>query len=224
MELRKQEAKLRQTMEDMTTRYARLKSFEWRYEFPEILDDNGRFLGFDCIIGNPPYGVSIQGEYRKTVEEKLKHVPDYEIYYFFISLGRNLLRDNGYLAYIIPNTWLFNQFAQSYRESLVEIDASKNYVWNIKELLDCTNIPIFEAATVRNVLVIMQKAMSPLAAYAIRTRVRFLEETAVRKRAGACSLIWWKEIRYPWTFMMSRKIFLRIGDWLFPSRRKKTYF
>lgn len=158
MELRKQEAKLRQTMEDMTTRYARLKSFEWRYEFPEILDDNGRFLGFDCIIGNPPYGVSIQGEYRKTVEEKLKHVPDYEIYYFFISLGRNLLRDNGYLAYIIPNTWLFNQFAQSYRESLVEIDASKNYVWNIKELLDCTNIPIFEAATVRNVLVIMQKS------------------------------------------------------------------
>ena len=57
---------------------------------------------------------------------------------FFISLGRNLLRDNGYLAYIILNTWLFNQFAQSYRESLVEIDASKNYVWNIKELLDCT--------------------------------------------------------------------------------------
>lgn len=157
MELRKQEEKLRQIMDDITTRYARLKSFEWRYEFPEILDDSGRFIGFDCIIGNPPYGVTIQGEYRKTVEEKIEHVPDYEIYYFFISLGRKLLKDKGYLAYIIPNTWLFNQYAQSYRESLVEKIDNSGYVWNIHELLDCTNIPIFEAATVRNVLVMMQK-------------------------------------------------------------------
>lgn len=157
LELRKQESKLSHIMEDMTNRYARLKSFEWRYEFPEILDDKGRFVGFDCIIGNPPYGVTIQGEYRKTVEEKLEHVPDYEIYYFFISLGRNLLKDKGHLAYIIPNTWLFNQYAQSYREALVESGDGQNCVWNIKELLDCTNIPIFEAATVRNVLIVMQK-------------------------------------------------------------------
>lgn len=162
MELRKQEARLRKNMEDLSTRYERLKSFEWRYEFPEILDDKGQFLGFDCIIGNPPYGVTIQGEYRKAVEEKLEHVPDYEIYYFFIFLGRNLLKDKGHLAYIIPNTWLFNQFAQSYRESLVEIDANHNCAWDIKELLDCTNISIFEAATVRNVLVIMQKTKDPV--------------------------------------------------------------
>ena len=61
MELRKQEAKLRQTMEDMTTRYARLKSFEWRYDFTDIIYDNGLFLVFDFIICNPPYGVSILG-------------------------------------------------------------------------------------------------------------------------------------------------------------------
>lgn len=30
-------------------------AFEWRIEFPEILDDTGCFIGFDCIIGNPPY-------------------------------------------------------------------------------------------------------------------------------------------------------------------------
>ncbi|GAA8446968.1 hypothetical protein HpNP61_10970 [Helicobacter pylori] len=30
-------------------------AFEWRFEFPEVLDDEGDFLGFDCIIGNPPY-------------------------------------------------------------------------------------------------------------------------------------------------------------------------
>ncbi len=30
-------------------------AFEWRIEFPEVLDEDGRFVGFDCVIGNPPY-------------------------------------------------------------------------------------------------------------------------------------------------------------------------
>ena len=30
-------------------------AFEWRFEFPEVLDDNGDFRGFDIVIGNPPY-------------------------------------------------------------------------------------------------------------------------------------------------------------------------
>ena len=30
-------------------------AFEWRIEFPEVLDEDGRFIGFDCVIGNPPY-------------------------------------------------------------------------------------------------------------------------------------------------------------------------
>lgn len=41
-----------------------LNAFEWRIEFPEVLDNKGNFTGFDCIIGNPPYGVSITGPYR----------------------------------------------------------------------------------------------------------------------------------------------------------------
>ncbi|MDE7172986.1 MAG: class I SAM-dependent DNA methyltransferase, partial [Helicobacter sp.] len=30
-------------------------AFEWRFAFPEVLDSNGDFLGFDLVIGNPPY-------------------------------------------------------------------------------------------------------------------------------------------------------------------------
>ncbi|MEH3114453.1 Eco57I restriction-modification methylase domain-containing protein [Pedobacter terrae] len=30
-------------------------AFEWRFELPETLDDEGNFIGFDAIIGNPPY-------------------------------------------------------------------------------------------------------------------------------------------------------------------------
>lgn len=162
-DLYKQQVKLRKSVEEVSTRHARLKAFEWRYEFPEILDDKGQFIGFDCIIGNPPYGVSIKDEYRKTVEEKYEHVPDYEIYYYFISLGQKLLKNKGYLSYIIPNTWLFNQFAQQFRESLVVTDSEHPFAWTIKELLDCTNIPIFDSATVRNTVLIMQESNTPSA-------------------------------------------------------------
>lgn len=177
MELRKQEAKLRLALEDVSTRHARLGAFEWRYEFPEVLDDKGKYEGFDCIIGNPPYGVSIKDEYRKTVEEKYEHMPDYEIYYYFISLGHKLLKDNGYLAYIIPNTWLFNVNAKDYRISMFQ-------KWNIKELLDCTNFQIFESATVRNTVLTLQKSIDQMDYIVYRNTRNLSEETEGKKSLG----------------------------------------
>ena len=108
--------------------------------------------GFDIVIGNPPYGVSIKGEYRKEVVRCLGNVPDYEIYYYFIQAGRNLLVDNGTICYIIPNTWLFNTYARRFRETVLE-------KWNVIEILDCTKFKIFDA-TVLNSIITWQK--SPL--------------------------------------------------------------
>ena len=108
--------------------------------------------GFDIVIGNPPYGVSIKGEYRKEAVRCLGNVPDYEIYYYFIQAGRNLLVDNGTICYIIPNTWLFNTYARRFRETVLE-------KWNIIEILDCTKFKIFDA-TVLNSIITWQK--SPL--------------------------------------------------------------
>lgn len=108
--------------------------------------------GFDIVIGNPPYGVSIKEDYRKEVVRCLGNVPDYEIYYYFIQAGRNLLVDNGTICYIIPNTWLFNTYARRFRETVLE-------KWNIIEILDCTKFKIFDA-TVLNSIITWQK--SPL--------------------------------------------------------------
>ena len=30
-------------------------AIEWRFEFPEVLNNTGDFEGFDLLIGNPPY-------------------------------------------------------------------------------------------------------------------------------------------------------------------------
>lgn len=120
--------------------------FEWRLEFPEILNEKGQFIGFDVIIGNPPYGVSIKGDLRTILVKNLGKVPDYEIYYFFIQLADNIVKKNGIVSYILPNTFLFNQFAANYRLSLFR-------TWKMDEILDLTKIPIFQSAVVRNAII-----------------------------------------------------------------------
>ena len=126
------------------------QAFEWRFEFPALLDKNGDFTGFDIVIGNPPYGVSIKDQYRKAVVGILGNVPDYEIYYYFIQIAEMLLVENGIMSYIIPNTYLFNNFAKNYRLSILDR-------WNVLEILDCTKFKIFESATVFNTINTWQK-------------------------------------------------------------------
>lgn len=109
--------------------------------------------GFDIVIGNPPYGVSIKGSYRINVVNSLGNVPDYEIYYYFIQAADKFIKHGGILSYIIPNTYLFNTYANRYRISILEN-------WNILEILDCTKFPIFDKAIVRNTINIWQKQQS----------------------------------------------------------------
>lgn len=100
---------------------------------------------FDIVIGNPPYGVSVKGDFRKNVLKQLAKVPDYEIYYFFIEVSKKFLIHKGTLTYIIPNTFLFNVFASNYREKLLD-----NWALNI---IDCTAFKIFDKATVLNAII-----------------------------------------------------------------------
>lgn len=90
--------------------------FLWHTYFADVFEQGG----FDIVIGNPPYGVSIKDDYRKAVVTSWGNVPDYEIYYYFIVLAAPLLKEKGIMSYIIPNTFLFNTFAKHFREMLVE--------------------------------------------------------------------------------------------------------
>ncbi len=127
--------------------------FLWHTWFGDVFNRPNNCNGFDIVIGNPPYGVSIKDDYRNKVINALGKVPDFEIYYYFIELSKKLISNDGILSYIIPNTWLFNTFAKNYRISTTKY-------WNIKEILDCSKFKIFESATVYNTIILLQKSKS----------------------------------------------------------------
>jgi hypothetical protein len=84
------------------------KAFEWRFEFPEVLNDNGDFIGFDVVIGNPPY---IRQEEFSGIKDYLKrnyktYTGIADLFVYFIELGLDKLRDNGQFIYIVPNKWM----------------------------------------------------------------------------------------------------------------------
>jgi hypothetical protein len=86
------------------------RAVEWRIAFPEVLDDNGRFVGFDCIVGNPPYiSISKLKEVNKKALSKggyMSFDSNGDICMLFYEYGMELLKPQGLLMYITSNTWL----------------------------------------------------------------------------------------------------------------------
>ena len=116
-------------------------AFNWEKEFPEIFANGG----FDIVVGNPPYGVNFDDKTKKYLLEFDKLVPDYEIYIYFISLYRKILKNNGYLSYIFPNTFLSTLFGKKYRENLFN-------TITVKEIIDLSNDNTFVDASVRTII------------------------------------------------------------------------
>lgn len=130
--------------------------FEWRFEFPEILDDDGNFQGFDLIIGNPPY---IRQEEIKELKSNLaKNYKVYkgtsDIYTYFYELGFNVLKDRGgVLSYITSNKYTRAGYGEALREFLL-----KNV--SILDYIDLNGIKVFDSATVDTSILSFEKLKS----------------------------------------------------------------
>lgn len=98
------------------------KAFEWRVEFPELLDAEGNFIGFDILGGNPPYGQLVEDDLKERFKAEYRdvHFRTIDVYNYFISMGFRLLRPNGILSYIIPNTLLSQNDFEKARVFLME--------------------------------------------------------------------------------------------------------
>lgn len=105
-QLTEETKKLGAEIEEIKANKVYENAFEWRFEFPDVLNDDGDFVGFDVIIGNPPYGVKlidIEKEYLKSRFTSTRG--EVEIYTFFIELSMaDLLKANGIFSFITTNT------------------------------------------------------------------------------------------------------------------------
>jgi len=92
-------------------------AFEWRFEFPDVLNDNGDFVGFDVVIGNPPYvGIEdINWDYRRFYETIYKAASGrFDLYSLFIEKAMQIKKPSGAFTYIIPGKFLNNrQFVEA---------------------------------------------------------------------------------------------------------------
>lgn len=142
--LRAKIRKLNDEIEDIRNNKIFVNAFEWRIEFPEILDDSGHFIGFDCIIGNPPY---IQLQKMGTDADALQKMgyKTYErtgdIYCLFYEMGLELLRPNALLSFITSNGWLKSAYGKPLRTLLTE-------KYNPSKLIDFAGFKVFDSATV----------------------------------------------------------------------------
>jgi len=136
------ETELKQVIADkLRTVYG--NAFEWRFEFPEVLDEEGNYIGFDLVIGNPPF-IPIEqfGEnFRNLFRIKYSQVErKYDSSVLFFIEGANLLAKGGILAFIAPLTWQTGDNYSKFRRYLIDN----------KGLLRIINLPfnIFEEAYV----------------------------------------------------------------------------
>ncbi|HFJ1679658.1 TPA: Eco57I restriction-modification methylase domain-containing protein [Campylobacter coli] len=129
--------------------------FEWRFEFPEILDDDGNFKGFDLIIGNPPYIKENDNKDLFTNTKKLRtYQGKMDIWYHFVGRGFDMLKNNGYLAFIATNNWITNSGAKKLRNIVLEES-------QILSLVDFSSFMVFDSASIQTMIMQFQKIKPP---------------------------------------------------------------
>jgi len=127
-------------------------AFEWRFEFTEVLDKEGNYLGFDAVIGNPPY--IRQEELGKWKPYLQKHYSSTyagtaDLFVYFVERGITLLQPNGYFSYIIANKWMRAGYGKALRQYLRQM--------RLTQLIDFGDLPVFEEASTYPCILSLQK-------------------------------------------------------------------
>ena len=122
LQLTEEAKKLETEIEEIKANKIFENAFEWRFEFPDVLNDEGDFVGFDVVIGNPPYVFARENfddQYKKYYYENFKGI-DYQVnlYVLFAELTLNILQPKGNYSLIVPNSLLMVSSTSKIRKLL----------------------------------------------------------------------------------------------------------
>lgn len=146
---REEQKKLEKEIETITLKMNEIhdnkiftNTLEWRFEFPEVLNDDGEFIGFDVVIGNPPY--IRQEEFAEMKSYLLHTYPETgtgtaDLFVYFVELAMRVLKKNGEFSFIIPNKWMRAGYGKKMRNFISQ--------HKINHLIDFGDLPVFEEAT-----------------------------------------------------------------------------
>ena len=156
-------------------------AFEWRFEFPQVLDDEGNYIGFDVIVGNPPY-IQLQkmGE-MTTVLEKMSFqtfARTGDIYCLFYEKAYQLLKQGGICNFITSNKWMRAGYGEATRKFFIEYT-------NPLILIDFAGIKVFDTATVDVNILLYAKEKSTFNTQACIVKDKELKELSLYVRQHA---------------------------------------
>ncbi|MCI5968857.1 Eco57I restriction-modification methylase domain-containing protein [Helicobacter sp.] len=162
--------KAQQALENLKKEHNKIfKTFEWRIEFSKLLDtgltqeqivsnnknkqkgnfknlhknNQSDFLGFDLVIGNPPY---IRQEEIKHLKPQLQkafriYKGTSDIYTYFYEQGHKILKHNGILSFITSNKYCRAGYGEPLREFLLKNTSLLYYI-------ELNGIKVFDSASV----------------------------------------------------------------------------
>lgn len=149
-------ANLTEQIEDIRSNKIYENAFEWRFEFPEVLNDDGDFVGFDVVIGNPPYISHDKIDIRNYLKEHYECFEAFaDLYCYFFELGIQVTKEKGTLNLITSNSFLRAEYGRPLRE-LFNRNGQFSYLLNIEDA------QIFEDAIVNTVIADFQKGYKNL--------------------------------------------------------------
>ena len=137
-------------------------AFEWRFEFPEVLDEEGNFVGFDVLIGNPPYfNIDTFGAGSAMLRYFPEHYPEIymdksDILFYFIKLATDISRNQT--AFIISNAMLFSDKAKKLRNFILENNP-------IEKIINFEQYQAFDEASIVSMMIFFNKS------YHLQTKV-----------------------------------------------------
>jgi type II restriction/modification system DNA methylase subunit YeeA len=197
--------KVEEELEEIKSNKIYENAFEWRFEFPEVINDDGDFVGFDIVIGNPPYfalsKIKEQANYFEIAGYQT-YSKGSDIYCLFYEKGIQIIKQRGLLTYISSNSWLRTQYGALLRNHLVE-------KVNPLLLLNIEDKQVFEEATVESNIITVEKAIWNKQLQAVSLKEGFSHESSLQEYFSAHSMIIAELPESGWTIGNAMEVLLK---------------